>query len=129
MIPRLRDSSGYGGHGAPHRMVQGGGANGGRRRVSLAACFDVLQQVLDMGLKGGMAGMKNGTYIVATDLGAESGRVVLCRWTGAEGILEEVHRFPNGARQEAGHLVWDLDRLWQEVLKGMRLAVDRKSVV
>ena len=69
--------------------------------------------------------MKSGTSIVATDLGAESGRVVLCRWTGEEGILEEVHRFPNGARQEAGHLVWDLDRLWQEVLKGLRLTVSK----
>ena len=69
--------------------------------------------------------MKTGTYIAATDLGAESGRVVLCRWTGEEGILQEVHRFPNGARQEAGHLVWDLDRLWQEVLKGLRLAVSK----
>ena len=72
-----------------------------------------------------MAGMKNGTSIAAVDLGAESGRVVLCRWTGEEGILEEVHRFPNGARQEAGHLVWELDRLWQEVLKGLRLAVSK----
>jgi rhamnulokinase len=67
--------------------------------------------------------MKTGTHIVAVDLGAESGRVVLCRWSGEEGILEEVHRFPNGARQEGSHLVWDLDRLWQEVVKGLRLAV------
>ena len=69
--------------------------------------------------------MKTGTHIVAVDLGAESGRVVLCRWTGEEGILEEVHRFPNGARQEGNHLVWDLDRLWQEVVKGLRLAVSK----
>ncbi len=69
--------------------------------------------------------MKTGTYIAATDLGAESGRVVLCRWTGEEGILEEVHRFPNGARQEGNHLVWDLDRLWQEIIKGLRLAVSK----
>ena len=69
--------------------------------------------------------MKTGTHIVATDLGAESGRVVLCRWTGEEGILEEVHRFPNGAREEAGHLVWDLDRLWQEIVKGLRLAASK----
>jgi rhamnulokinase len=69
--------------------------------------------------------MKNGTYIVAVDLGAESGRVVLCRWTGEEGTLEEIHRFPNGAREEAGHLVWDVERLWQEILKGLRLAASK----
>jgi rhamnulokinase len=68
---------------------------------------------------------KTGMNIVATDLGAESGRVVLCRWTGEEGTMEEIHRFPNGAREEAGHLVWDLDRLWQEILKGLRLAATK----
>jgi rhamnulokinase len=68
---------------------------------------------------------KAGTNIAAVDLGAESGRVVLCRWTGEEGILEEVHRFPNSAREEAGHLVWDPDRLWQEIVKGLRLAVSK----
>ncbi len=35
--------------------------------------------------------------VVAVDLGAESGRLVLCRWNGSEGTLEEIHRFPNGA--------------------------------
>jgi len=69
--------------------------------------------------------MKTGTHIVAADLGAESGRVVLCRWTGEEGILEEVHRFPNGAREEGGHLVWDLDRLWQEIVKGLHQAASK----
>jgi rhamnulokinase len=69
--------------------------------------------------------MKTGTYIIAADLGAESGRVVLCRWTGEEGVLEEVHRFPNGAREEAGHLVWDVERLWQDVLKGLRLGASK----
>ena len=69
--------------------------------------------------------MKTGTHIVATDLGAESGRVVLCRWTGEQGTLEEVHRFPNGAREEAGHLVWDLDRLWQEIVKGLHQAASK----
>ena len=69
--------------------------------------------------------MKNGTYIVAVDLGAESGRVILCHWTGENGTLEQIHRFPNGAREEAGHLVWDLDRLWQEILKGLRMAASK----
>jgi len=57
--------------------------------------------------------------ILAVDLGAESGRVVLCRWTGAEGRLEEIHRFPNGPHTEGGHLVWDPDRLWQEIVRGL----------
>jgi len=66
--------------------------------------------------------MKSTRNVVAVDLGAESGRVVLCRWTGSEGALEEVHRFPNSPREEAGHLLWDLECLWPEVLKGLRIA-------
>ncbi len=63
--------------------------------------------------------------ILAVDLGAESGRVVLCGWTGEEGRLEEIHRFPNGARQEDGHLVWEIDRLWQEILRGLAAGAAR----
>jgi len=69
--------------------------------------------------------MKSVRNVVAVDLGAESGRVVLCRWTGNEGTLEEVHRFPNGTREEAGHLVWDVERLWQEILKGLSIAATK----
>ena len=63
--------------------------------------------------------------IVAVDFGAESGRLVLCRWNGSEGTLEEIHRFPNGAHQVDNHLVWDVDRLWGEVLKGLTKAAAR----
>lgn len=69
--------------------------------------------------------MKSTTNVVAVDLGAESGRLVLCRWTGDEGTLEEMHRFSNGPRQEDGHLVWDVERLWQEILKGLRMTATK----
>jgi rhamnulokinase len=57
--------------------------------------------------------------VVAVDLGAESGRLVLCRWNGSEGTMEEIHRFPNGAKQVFHHLVWDVDRLWDEIQRGL----------
>jgi rhamnulokinase len=63
--------------------------------------------------------------LAAVDLGAESGRLVLGRWNGTEGVLEEVHRFPNGPHRQAGHLVWDTERLWQEILKGLRIAATK----
>jgi rhamnulokinase len=66
--------------------------------------------------------MKSARQVVAVDLGAESGRLVLCRWNGSEGTLEEIHRFPNSPRQVANHLVWDPDRLWQEILEGLSIA-------
>jgi rhamnulokinase len=57
--------------------------------------------------------------VVAVDLGAESGRVVLCRFDGQRIGLREVHRFPNGATVVAGHLRWDVDRLWAEIADGL----------
>jgi rhamnulokinase len=60
--------------------------------------------------------------VVAVDLGAESGRVVLGRFDGARVTLEEVHRFPTPPRQHDGHLRWDLDRLWSQVRTGLATA-------
>ncbi len=69
--------------------------------------------------------MNNPRNLVAVDFGAESGRLVLCRWNGSEGTLEEIHRFPNGARQVDNHLVWEVDRLWEEVLRGLLKAATK----
>jgi rhamnulokinase len=60
--------------------------------------------------------------VVAVDFGAESGRLVLCRWNGTEGTLEEIHRFPNAPSQVENHLVWDIERLWREVVQGLSKA-------
>lgn len=35
-------------------------------------------------------------------------------------ILEEIYRFPNGMVEKNGHKVWDVDRLFQEILTGMK---------
>ena len=64
--------------------------------------------------------MNKARNVVAVDLGAESGRLVLCRWNGGEGTLEEIHRFPNGPQQWDNHLVWDVDRLWGEILRALK---------
>ena len=63
--------------------------------------------------------------VVAVDLGAESGRLVLCRWNGSDGSLEEIHRFPNGPKQVEKHLVWDVDRLWNEIQQGLSKAATK----
>jgi rhamnulokinase len=47
---------------------------------------------------------------------------VLCRWNGTEGTLEEIHRFPNAPSQVENHLVWDVERLWREVMQGLSKA-------
>ena len=60
--------------------------------------------------------------VVAIDLGAESGRVVLGRFDGGRVALEEVHRFPTPPRPHDGHLRWDLDGLWSQIRAGLAAA-------
>jgi rhamnulokinase len=62
---------------------------------------------------------------VAIDLGASGGRVVSGAFDGRILELEELHRFENGPVPLAGQLIWDLPRLWQEVLVGLRAAAAR----
>jgi rhamnulokinase len=59
---------------------------------------------------------------LAVDLGASGGRVVAGGFDGRLLELEEIHRFENGPVALGGRLVWDLPRLWQEVVEGLRRA-------
>lgn len=61
---------------------------------------------------------------LAIDIGASSGRHIV-GWTGASGEIEtrEVYRFPNGVKEKDGHLVWDTDALFCEVVAGIRAAL------
>jgi rhamnulokinase len=60
--------------------------------------------------------------LVAVDLGAESGRVVLGRFDGSRVALEEVHRFPTPPGPHDGHLRWDLHGLWSQIRTGLAAA-------
>ena len=62
---------------------------------------------------------------LAVDLGASGGRVVAGSFAGRLLELEEIHRFENGPVSMGGALVWDLVRLWQEVVTGLRAAAAR----
>jgi rhamnulokinase len=60
--------------------------------------------------------------LVAVDLGAESGRVVLGRFDGTRIALEELHRFPTPPRRHDGHLRWDLRGIWSQIRTGLAAA-------
>jgi len=60
--------------------------------------------------------------LVAVDLGAESGRVVLGRFDGSRVALSELHRFPTPPRPAGGHLRWDLQRIWSQITAGLAAA-------
>lgn len=57
---------------------------------------------------------------VAIDLGAESGRIVLGTLSAGRLAIKEVHRFQNGPVKMLGTLRWNLVRLWEEILAGLR---------
>ncbi len=59
-------------------------------------------------------------YYLAVDIGASSGRHILGRMVNGRMELEEVYRFSNGMQWVDGHLCWDLNRLFSEVLEGLR---------
>lgn len=61
-------------------------------------------------------------YYLAIDIGASSGRHIV-GWKENETIeTKEVFRFPNGVHEESGHLVWDVDTLFDNVVQGIRVA-------
>lgn len=61
----------------------------------------------------------NAQVYLAIDLGAESGRVMVGRWTGKRMLMEEIHRFPNGPVALGDTLRWDILRLWEEIQQGL----------
>ncbi|MBZ5513713.1 MAG: rhamnulokinase [Acidobacteriia bacterium] len=60
--------------------------------------------------------------IVAIDLGNSSGRFALCEWDGKGGSLREIYQFANAPATVGPHIVWDIERIWGEILKGLHIA-------
>lgn len=64
----------------------------------------------------------------AIDIGASSGRVIVGEVIDGLLRLTEVHRFENGLVESDGHLCWDIDRLFEEVVAGLRTCGERGLV-
>ena len=58
----------------------------------------------------------------AADLGAQSGRVAVGAFDGARLRVDEVHRFENVPVRSGDTLRWDFERLYGDVLDGLRAA-------
>lgn len=65
--------------------------------------------------------------MAAADLGAQSGRVALGHFDGERLSVVEVHRFPNVPVRVHGTLHWDVLRLYDGVLEGLRAAAHETS--
>lgn len=59
-------------------------------------------------------------YFLAIDIGASSGRHILGSVKEGKIMLEELYRFWNGMDNVEGLLCWDVDRLFQEIVLGMK---------
>ena len=59
-------------------------------------------------------------YFLAIDIGASSGRHILGSIENGKIVLEEVYRFWNGMDNVEGTLCWDVDRLFNEIIAGMK---------
>lgn len=59
-------------------------------------------------------------YYVAIDIGASSGRHIVGWKDGDELCTKEMYRFPNGVDEVNGTLTWDVERLFREVVTGLK---------
>ena len=59
-------------------------------------------------------------YYLAVDIGASGGRHIL-GWL-ENGILrtEEIYRFDNGMKKRNGHLCWNIESLYSNIIEGMK---------
>lgn len=65
-----------------------------------------------------------GTYL-AVDFGGGSGRVMAGRVDNGSVSLDEVHRFANRQVRIGRHLYWDFPALFDEMIKGLKMAASR----
>ena len=61
-------------------------------------------------------------YFLAIDIGASSGRHIVGWQENGAIQTKEVFRFPNGVKEENGHLVWDTEALVNSVKRGIAAA-------
>lgn len=59
---------------------------------------------------------------IAIDIGASSGRLILATLNKGKLELREIHRFKNYYIQEHQHSCWEIERLLDEILKGLHIA-------
>lgn len=71
--------------------------------------------------------MTHSSEMLAIDLGAESGRVILGAFDGAKLSISEIHRFANTPVRLPDGLHWDVQRLWSEIKTGITLAIDEQG--
>ena len=67
-------------------------------------------------------------YFLSIDFGASSGRHIIGYKENGEVVLKEIYRFKNGVTERDGRLYWDIDKLFNEVKNGLKIAFENYSI-
>ena len=67
-------------------------------------------------------------YYLAVDIGASSGRHILGHIEEEKIVLEEIYRFENKLVTKNGHLCWELNHLFQEIINGMKVCKENGKI-
>ncbi|MCR5055132.1 MAG: rhamnulokinase [Lachnospiraceae bacterium] len=59
-------------------------------------------------------------YYLAIDLGASSGRHILFHIEDGKICMEEIYRFENGNEHKGNSLIWNTDKIFNEIIAGMK---------
>lgn len=70
--------------------------------------------------------MESNKCFFAVDLGATSGRTIIGTLADGKINLEELTRFDNNLIETGSHFYWDIYALYNEVIKGLKLAAQRR---
>lgn len=70
--------------------------------------------------------MESNKCFFAVDLGATSGRTIIGTLADGKINLEELTRFDNNLIETGSHFYWDIYALYNEVIKGLKLATQRR---
>lgn len=69
-----------------------------------------------------------GNYYLAVDIGASSGRHIIGYMEEGKMVLEEIYRFENKLVTKNGHLCWELDKLFREIINGMKVCKEKGKI-
>jgi rhamnulokinase len=67
-------------------------------------------------------------YVLAIDLGATSGRMILSRLENGVLTTEEVRRFPNASHEQEGKFYWSIETLFGEIVAGLNDLAKRSDI-
>ena len=68
-------------------------------------------------------------YYLAIDIGASSGRHIIGYKVKNEIKTEEMYRFPNFFNETEHGLTWDVERLFNEIKKGIKIALSKYAKI